>query len=97
MSVAVRSNDTGMLTPLPASLIPASFTEKTPRRGPWIAGDVLPDRPGFGYQVLLPDGSTVAATWLSPEFSATRQGYWWGRGKLAPLGWRPMEDLMMRS
>jgi len=84
-------------TTLPASQIPATFHDRTPRRGPWIAGDVAPDRPGSGYQVLLPDGSTEAATWLSPEFSASGEGYWWGRRELTPLGWRPMEDLMMRS
>lgn len=82
---------------LPATRIPACFTERTPRRGPWIAGEVFPDRPGSGFQVLLADGSTDAATWLSPEFSTSGAGSWWNRRELVPLGWRPMEDLMLKS
>lgn len=97
MSEAWKSKKAGMPTPLPTSQIPSSFHGRTPRRGPWVAGDVVPDRSGSGYQVLLSDGTTEAATWLSPEFSATGTGYWWARRELAPVGWRMMEDLMMRS
>jgi len=60
-------------------------------------GSEAPSSPGFGFQVLLADGSTVAATWMSPEFSATGKAYWWGQKELEPLGWRLMEDMMMRS
>jgi len=60
-------------------------------------GAEAPSSSGFGYQVLMPDGSTEAATWLAPDFISTGAGLWWGRRELTPLGWRPMEDLMMRS
>ena len=40
-----------------------------------IPVDVVPDRRGYRYQVLLADGSKEAATWLSPEFSAIGVGY----------------------
>jgi hypothetical protein len=62
-----------------------------------MEGNQAPGSSGFGYQVLVPDGSIEAATWLAPELSASGVAQWWSHRELIPLGWRPMEDLMMRS
>ena len=82
----------------PAQL-PSGFTDKFPRRGPWMAAIVTPSRPGFGFQLLLQDGTTTHGTWMPAEFSATGSAYWWTTTcqELVPLGWREIEDGRMTA
>lgn len=52
-------------------------------------GSEAPGSSGFGYQVLLADGSTEAVTWLSPDFSVSGTGCWRSRRELTPVGLEP--------